>query len=165
MQHSGHQGFTLIELLVVLVIISIVSVAIVLSGGLATPNRDVKSEAQQFAGLLQASCEEALLLGNDYGVVLDKTGYLFVEFEDDAWVERMDDTLYRPRYFSPNVQFELFVEGQGADRDEQNELFPHVACLSSGELTPFEMRLWQESVDPVTVTGLADGTINVVDNA
>jgi general secretion pathway protein H len=151
-------GFTLIELLVVVVIMGIISAMILLSFGILGDDRALQQQARRISSLLELATDEAVMQGRDFGLEFIQTGYRFVEHDAalDQWHEVIGDDLLRPRQLEEGVEFELRLEDrevslaneaantevdeESADRN-RNGYLPHVLILSSGEVTPFNLRL------------------------
>lgn len=141
------RGFTLIELLVVLVIIGVlVSLATLAVGNDGA--RLVQEEAQRMAGLIQLAGEEATLQGRELGLQLTRTGYrfMFLARQEDGtlqWLALERDGVLRPRTFHPAITPELLLEGlpQTLPTAASEHGAPQLFLLSSGERTPFRLRL------------------------
>jgi len=156
------RGFTLIEVLVVVVIVGIISSVVLLSTSLIDDERGIRREARRLASLVELAGDEALLQGRDFGLELVRGGYRFVEYDplQDRWFEVPGDDLLRPRRLPESLEFELYVEdrrvllsdeharlGNEEDRpagERRADYAPHTLILSSGQLSPFELRLLRE---------------------
>jgi len=169
------RGFTLIEVLVVVVIVGIISSVVLLSTSLIDDEREIRREARRLASLVELAGDEALLQGRDFGLELVRGGYRFVEYDplQDRWFEVPGDELLRPRRLPESLEFELYVEDRrvllsedharlGNEESPTGELranyAPHTLILSSGQLSPFELRLLSEDAQsgielPVTPAG------------
>ncbi len=157
-------GFTLIEVLVVVVIIGVLSSVVLISVGVIRDDRDLDREARRLAALVEMVAEEAELQGRDFGLEFIRQGYRFVEYDPffDTWAEIVGDDTLRPRSLPEDFEFALVVEdkrieltdaladtGEGnKDEDEDrrnspllNKYAPHAMILSSGDLSPFEIRI------------------------
>jgi general secretion pathway protein H len=151
-------GFTLIELLVVAVIMGIVSAVVLLSFGFLGDDRALQQQARRISSLLELATDEAVMQGRDFGLEFMQTGYRFVELDAifNQWHEVTDDDLLRPRQLEEGMEFELRLEDRPvslpsearnteADEDtedrDRNGYLPHVLILSSGDVTPFNLRL------------------------
>ena len=156
---SASAGFTLIELLAVILIVGVVSGVLVLSADLASGQAKVRDEARRFAQLIELLCEEAVLQQHQFGAAVEADGYLFLVWEDQAWLPRSAG-VFRPRKFPSAVDAELLIEGQPALPEESSGT-PQVVCYSSGELTPFELALAGPDGIGWSVTGNALGRIEV----
>jgi general secretion pathway protein H len=159
-------GFTLIELLVVVVIMGIVSAMILLSFGILGDDRALQQQARRLSSLVELATDEAIMQGRDFGLEFMQTGYRFVELDPtfNQWHEVAGDDLLRPRQLDEGMEFELRLEDRqvplaseardteaGEESDNRNDngndngYLPHVLILSSGEVTPFNLRLVRSS--------------------
>lgn len=177
-------GFTLIEILVVVIIIATVSGIALMSIGLIGDDRELDTERQRFASLLQVAQDEATLQGREFGLELMTTAYRFVEFDpfSSQWSEIPGDELFRMRELPEGMEFELYVEDkrvalendpqQFEDPDQQNmsrtteKYAPHIFVFSSGELTAYEIRLRRpQNNQELALRGDILGQIEFVDEA
>ncbi|HWM29963.1 MAG TPA: type II secretion system minor pseudopilin GspH [Woeseiaceae bacterium] len=181
-------GFTLIELLVVVVIIGIVSAMVLLSFGILGDDRALQQQARRMSSLVELATDEAMMQGRDFGLEFTKFGYRFVEHDPltNQWHAVVDDELLRPRQLEEGMEFELLLEdrpvelnekvakieveedseetedsgglGNSDDRNSDDDYLPHVLILSSGDVTPFNLRLvrWSDRAEvwiEMTVAG------------
>lgn len=160
----GGPGFTLIEILVVLVIIGILLSVALLSFGILSDDDDMTREARRLSSLIQLVSDEATTQGRDFGLEFMTAGYRFVEYDPllDQWFEVIGDDYLVQRNLDEGVEFELFLEERkvllhteaqeterdqdedednyGLNRDLTDDYLPHVLIMSSGDVTPFELR-------------------------
>lgn len=159
-------GFTLIEVLVVVVIVGIISAVAILSFGVLGDDRSMQQQARRLSSLVQLASDEALMQGRDFGIEFTRTGYRFLEYDalTNRWYELLGDDLLRPREVEEALELMLVLEDREVeltdrfadieeDDDEQDEATgrtagaladdytPHVLILSSGEVTPFDLRI------------------------
>lgn len=157
-------GFTLIEVLVVVVIIGVLSSVVLISIGVLGDDRDLDREARRLASLVEMVAEEAELQGRDFGLEFIRQGYRFVEYDPffDTWTEIVGDDTLRPRRLPEDFEFALVVEDKrieladvaadtgAGNKDEEeerrdspllNKYAPHTMILSSGDLSPFSVRI------------------------
>ena len=141
------RGFTLIELLVVLVLLGVLTSLAVLGSGLASsPARKLADEADRLNSLLRVLLDEAVLDNREYGVRFEAHSYQVLRFDPlkSRW-QPLDDKVHAlPDW----VQLSIEVEDQGVslptakgDKDKSAPKPPQLLILSSGELTPFTLRL------------------------
>lgn len=158
-------GFTLIELLVVVVILGIVSAMVLLSVGLLGDDRALQQQARRVASLIELAEEEAVMQGRDFGLEFTRYGYRFVEHDPvlNRWHEVVGDDLLRPRRLDEGMEFLLELddrqvslpeeakkipvgdEDEPQNRDRQGDYLPHLLILSSGDVTPFALRVVRDS--------------------
>ncbi|MGA9851558.1 MAG: type II secretion system minor pseudopilin GspH [Gammaproteobacteria bacterium] len=152
---SRTRGFTLIEILVVLVIISIITAVAVLSLGSLGGNPAAKQAAQKLAALTDLVSQQAVMRGQQYGLLVSPHSYEFMLYDGSKWSVVTDDDLLRKRQLDSSVTLSLQLEGTAInlpasgqsddDVDDTNddsgnpELKPQILLLSSGEITPFKI--------------------------
>lgn len=175
------KGFTLIELLIVMVIVATVVSIAMLSFGLLGNDRDLQTEGQRFAALMEVVQDEASMQGREFGIELMTTGYRFVEYDalTGRWSDVPGDDILRLRALPEDLEFELFLEDRRIQLDSDPATFdkpeetsrrsatdiysPHLLIYSSGDSTPFELRIWRRFDDTrVVLRGDALGTIENV---
>ena len=161
---SSQRAFTLIEILVVLVIVGIMLSLAMLSFGILGDERGLDREARRLASLIELVSDDATTQGRDFGIEFLSGGYRFVEYDPliDQWFEVIGDDYLRQRDLDEGVEFELFLEERkvllhedaakieqaGDEEDEDvpqrdltDDYLPHVLVMSSGDITPFELRI------------------------
>lgn len=174
MTHPGRlRGFTLIELLVVLVIIGIVASIAVISLGSLGGDPPAQQTAGRLAELTELAAEQAVMQGREYGLRIEPHAYEFLSYDGHAWNEPKDDTLFA-RHEVEDVTLSLDLEGtpvtlapapttstapNASTGNSDAASKPQVLLLSSGELTPFVIRVTGTDKKSVyTVKGtLVDG--------
>lgn len=164
MQRQANQarGFTLIELLVVLVILgSLIGIA-VLSVGIAGPGRELHNEAERLAGLIGVLAEEAVLDNQEYGLLLSREAYQVLRY--DPLKQEWQALASKPHPLP--VWAELSVELEGAalelplpegEEPGKGALVPQLLLLSSGEISPFRLRLAERRADGMRLQLVSDG--------
>jgi len=159
-EQRRHGGFTLFEVLVIVFIIGI----IVTFGGLSISqhsDRYIEDEAKRIHHLIRMAGEEALLLSQEYSLLLTSTGYSFALLVGDKWEPVADDQLFRKREFPPGLNVSLSIEENDVNlNDSENPA--QIFLLSSGELTSFKLTLSGESELPYIVTGELTGKLKYI---
>lgn len=177
------RGFTLIEIMVVVIIIGIIAAVAMLSIGNLGETRNLEREARRLTVLLDLASDEAVLQGREFGLEVMVSGYRFVEFDpySNQWLEIFDDELLRQRDLPDQYKIELYLEEQRILLEEQaapvaqdskdpvsdgiKYYRPHVLIMSSGDLTPFSMRLMRDfDRTSITVTATLLGELSVTKN-
>ena len=146
-------GFTFIEMIVVIAIVGILAGALVLHSIGADKDRNLETEAERLAALIELARVEALTRNESWGLFVDRTRYEFKVYDESNGTWRAaSKTTFRMRNAPPDVAFSLQVEGlsqldDSPDRlveglepsksDDKNTDLPQVLILASGEQTPF----------------------------
>lgn len=142
------RGFTLVELLVVLVILgALTGMAVLGSGMAASPARQLHDEAERLAGLLRVLLDEAVLDNREYGVRFERQSYQVLRYEPQRgqWQELEDASKVHALPDWVELDLELDEQalvlpsrtGKGAAKTP----VPQLLILSSGEFSPFRLRL------------------------
>lgn len=180
------RGFSLLELIIVLVIIGVLLAAVTIS---ITDRRldNLKVEAQRLTALIQLAVDQAVIGNRELGFVIEEDGYHFLELDDEEQWQLIDTTTSRrfdSRVLSEGVYSRIQVSGlyneepednrllrdenlnEDGDESEENDarqkpLRPQILMLSSGEVTPFKLRLGWDEGDPIfmQITTKLDGSI------
>ncbi len=153
-------GFSLIELLVVVFIIGIIIGFATLSlGGRALDDR-LQEEARRLERIFSLAAEESLLSGQQIGWLYADGGYRFLVLGPDAWLPYGDGSPLRPRTLPEPIQLDVLVEDLPLPSNPERAT-PQVVFLSSGELTPFEVRVTAPAVAAKFVLqGIVTGAIS-----
>ena len=170
-------------LVVVSVIGIIVSIAL-LSLGVLGDDRQLRVEARRIGSLLEVAQDEAVMQGREFGLEVLINSYRFVEYDpfQQQWAELQTDDIFRFRILPEDIEFDLLLEDQRIllhvdprefedpdsmnSRDSGENYAPHILIFSSGESTPFELRIVKRSQDQaVVLTGDITGAIEVMTDA
>lgn len=167
------RAFTLIEILVVMVIVGILMAVAFLSFGILGDDDNIDREARRLSSLIQLVTDEATTQGRDFGVEFMTAGYRFVEHDAhlDQWFEVIGDDYLQQRNLEEGMEFELTLEERRillhteaqetareeeeddeptlfnrlGNRDLTDDYLPHVLILSSGDITPFDLRIIRDA--------------------
>jgi len=167
--HRLSRAFTLIEILVVVSIIAVVMSIAVLSLGVLGDDRTLREEGRRVVALVQVAQDEAVMQGREFGIEFMTGGYRFVEFDPllNTWSEFIGDDTLRMRQLPEEMEFELWIEGQRVlletepartePPDETSAVSvaekyaPHILVFSSGDMTPFELRVQRQDLDQLII--------------
>jgi len=160
MRQRAH-GFTLIEVLVVLVIISIIVTVGVLSLNNLGKDPPAKDAAQKIADLTGLAAEQAVMQGQEYGLLVEPHAYTFYIYNGRGWTSASGDSLFGRHDLGDDVTLTLQLVGAPvtlapppatADTGAASSATsaapaagspdgpkPQLLLLSSGELQPFEI--------------------------
>ncbi len=170
-------GFTLLEILVTLVIVAAMAAMLVFSFQDSSQQK-LRREASDFAVVLNAAADEAVMRGIEIGVVLDDEGYRFVVFDPETkqWQTPKLGGLAEHTFPEPYA-LEFSLDGSEVDpqlierikslaqRSDDEQLRPSILILSSGEVTPFRLILRTQSENankPAAMISLHSDGLNPV---
>jgi general secretion pathway protein H len=179
------RAFTLIELLVVIVLLGILVSLAVLTTGSSSTARELRDEARRIAALIGVLSDEAVLDSREYGLLVNHEGYRVLRYDeaDARWREVERRKVHRlPEW----MRLELELDGtplelvaplkqtddraglsdadsRGRSRERSRarksgpRLEPQLLILSSGELSPFSLRLSERNAGGSTWLIASDG--------
>jgi general secretion pathway protein H len=169
----SQHGFTLIEILVVIVIIAVIVATATVAVSVLGSDRELEQEAKRFAAVLNQAREEGELQGLDIGIFIAQPAYTYLRYDgrSEQWKPIEGDELYKTRELPEGVRARLWLDGREVVLKPQLEPFdehkpdkhaPQIFALSSGEISPFELRLERDGTTTQwRVIGSADNTITV----
>jgi general secretion pathway protein H len=153
-------GFTLIEILVVLVIVGVLALAVSIGVATAGGERQLTREAERFQALVGYACTRAELSGREIGLRVDATGYAFTMLGLDGWMADEQLGELRPRQWVRGMAVEMLRDGREMRIADTAGEPPQIVCFSSGELSPFVLRLGLgDVVARYELRGRVDGRI------
>ncbi|MBT8143221.1 MAG: type II secretion system minor pseudopilin GspH [Gammaproteobacteria bacterium] len=165
-------GVTLLEIMVVVVIIAVlISISVVSLGDNSA--RVLSEEARRLQTLVRLALDEATLQGREVGIAIDEESYQFQVYDEQlrSWQPLDRERIFRPRTMPSGVRMQLYLDDQQLalpveeseiDEDADNPTpplpTPQLLLLSSGEMTPFELRFESETTDmEITIAGHPNG--------
>jgi general secretion pathway protein H len=155
------RGFSLIEVLVVVVILGVVVGAVALSVG-GGASRELEVQATRLQALLRLGCEQSELTGRDLGIFLSRDRIEFAWRGPDRWYPLTDAPRepLRPRQLDDGVEWSLERDGERLGLLDDAPADPQLLCLSSGELSPFQIELSRADVpERWQLEGRPDGQV------
>lgn len=163
-----------------MVIIGIIISIGVLSFGIVGNDRELQKHAIRMTTLVEMASDEAQMQGREYGLELLHNGYRFVEYDPILvqWGEVIGDDLLRARQLGEEMEFELYLEDRrvildetageivpaedARDRDPDEDYAPHLLIMSSGDITPFDVRILRNiDRESVLITLSPDGEFDI----
>lgn len=155
-------GFSLIEILVVVVIVAVLALAVTISIATAGGERQLTRESERFQALLAHACTEAELTGREIGVRISSNGYAFAMLGFDGWMASEQKDELRPRTWVSGLQLSLYRDGREVRLAGDESESPQVVCFSSGELSPFVLRMQLgDAPSRYEIRGETDGSIKL----
>lgn len=175
------RAFTLIELLVVIVLLGILVSLAALTTGSSSTSRELRDEARRIAALIGVLSDEAVLDSREYGLLVNREGYRVLRYDeaDARWREVERRKVHRlPEWMRLELELdgtplELVApvrqaddraglsdadsRGRSHERNSGPRLEPQLLILSSGELSPFSLRLSERKAGGSTWRIASDG--------
>lgn len=114
MRHHNHpssRGFTLIELLVVVFILSLSAGVLLINISFGSIEDEIKQETIRLQHLLRFAHEQSVIRAKEYGVRFHQTGYRFMTFEKNLWIDLVSDRHLTARELENDMEFEIYIEG------------------------------------------------------
>lgn len=140
-------GFSLLELMVVLMIIGILVTFGVLSLNLGNQQGNVQDEVQRIRGVLEFAQEQAILKHEELALRFESSAYGFARLSRDKegvakWLDIKKDRQFQSHPLPDGMRLYVQVkDGSLALSDKKGATSAMVYVLSSGEITPFELRI------------------------
>lgn len=150
-----NSGFSLLEVLVVVVIIGIAVSFATLAFGDNQADR-MSHKSQQLAALIELAKEQAIFDSEELGILFTNESYAFYKLtsvidknrkEKSVWQPIEGDRILSKRTLPDGLTYELLLEGVQVNFSAANlkEITPHVFMLSDGSISPFELKLTDNS--------------------
>jgi prepilin-type N-terminal cleavage/methylation domain-containing protein len=145
-----HRAFTLWEMLIVVIIISVSTSVILLSTSLGRDSNDLKVLGSDMSKLIQLLYQEAIFENRNFAISLKHDGYQVLEYDGQSWIDS-DQTMFRRIKLNEVQSSTLVVEELAVKSVDQEELIPHILILASGEMTPFEWTIIDDTTKNIIV--------------
>lgn len=137
-------GFTLIELLAATAILATIAVAAVLSLRLA-PGESPAARMEELARAVRFLQEEAMYTRRNFALSFTRECWKVLELDgtNGRWQPRAEVRPYGAGVWNPEFKTALDIEGRRVVLRERqpDEPEPDIMLLSSGESTPFRLKL------------------------
>jgi general secretion pathway protein H len=124
----------------------------------------LRQEAARLAALTELAGQEAILQSRELGLALGESDYRFLHWEDERWWPYVAQGFIHHRELPVPTRLEARIEDLALELPPDAPLErPAIVLGSSGELTPFEIRLSAGRDGPAyLVIGEAGGAVHVV---
>ncbi|MCE9680140.1 type II secretion system minor pseudopilin GspH [Shewanella sp. AS1] len=158
MRSLRQSGFTLMEVLLVILLIGLAAAAVTYTSSSAGKQQELERTAKQFIATTELVLDETVLSGQFIGIVIDKSYYKFVYYEEGKWKPLEDDRLLAEREMPYGVEMSLILDGLPlSQEDEEDDSWfdeplielteeekkkfpePQVMLFPSGEMSAFEL--------------------------
>ena len=140
MEFNDLKGFTLIELLVVIVLLGIITSFAVLSMGTGSTERKMEEESKRLHALIKLVREESIIQAKEIAMEINKKEYSFLEYKDKKWIP-LTSKIFHPRSISDELEFHVETDVKSKIFEEKELKLQRLYFLSSGEQTPFEIKI------------------------
>ncbi|MGP9802989.1 type II secretion system minor pseudopilin GspH [Rheinheimera sp. NSM] len=159
-------GFTLVEVMLVMLLIGLLATTVVMNFSGESREERLEKEAERFQQIFHFVAETALLKQQEWGLYIlpDRYGFLYYSNKDAKWLAAEEPAGLKQHKLPADISLKLELEGLAGedsnllsqldwqlDDDEQTDenadipVLPQVFILSSGEISPFQLLLAENS--------------------
>ncbi|MDP2716858.1 type II secretion system minor pseudopilin GspH [Rheinheimera sp.] len=159
-------GFTLVEVMLVMLLIGLLATTVVMNFSGESREERLEKEAERFQQIFHFVAETALLKQQEWGLYIlpDRYGFLYYNNKDAKWLPAEEPAGLKQHKLPADISLKLELEGLAGedsnllsqlewqlDDDEQTDenadipVLPQVFILSSGEISPFQLLLAENS--------------------
>lgn len=182
-------GFTLLEIMLVIVLVSVASAGVMMTMPSSGDGDELEKFARRFAAQVRFVQEKAVLTTDEFGIVADENGYMFVTLEEDNWKRVEEERVIAEQEFEAPFamilevgalvpeeedtlefkglsfkEFDGLTEENFLETDEDKEKIdpPQIMLMASGESTAFSVAFVSDNTeDAWWVTGDELGNLTV----
>jgi len=157
------QGFTLLELLLVITVMGFLVSMVRFPSFAPDPFELAEKQAKTLTAQINLASEFAVLNNAQLGLAMTETSYGFLLFDGQKW-QPLTEPPFVSKELEPDLQLELILDGLSwqeenllsavefideealedlaeMTEEEKQLAFPQIFLLSSGELSPFDLRV------------------------
>ncbi|BAJ04168.1 type II secretion system minor pseudopilin GspH [Shewanella violacea] len=164
MKQLHQKGFTLMEVLLVVLLMGLAASAVTMTMSGADPQKKLERTALQFMTATEMVLDETVLSGHFIGIVIEKTSYKYVFYDEGKWKSLDRDRILTERQMDEGVEISLVLDGLPLvqEDEEQDSWFdedfieeeseeekkkypePQILLFPSGEMSAFEISFFSE---------------------
>ncbi len=173
---SYQRGFTLLEVMLAFTLMVVVISTVLIAGKTAGPEQEVNRQAFRFKTAMTQALDQALLTGQELGLVVDDKGYQFVHWVEGQWVPLAGSKILAPYQIPEDLEMSIELELEGfpgqkeslfesddglfenafETEEEKKKLKPQVFIYSHGEFSDFILKFHWLGDDPFTVNAMSE---------
>ncbi|SQH74360.1 General secretion pathway protein H [Shewanella benthica] len=177
MKQLRQQGFTLMEVLLVVLLMGLAASAVTMTMGGADGKKELERTALQFMTATEMVLDETVFSGHFIGIVIEKTSYKYVFYDEGKWKSLDGDRILAERQMKDGVEISLVLDGLPLvqEDEEQDSWFdepfidekteaekkkfpePQILLFPSGEMSAFEMTFLSEDDQGNEIAALVVG--------
>lgn len=152
------------EVLLVVLLMGLAASAVTMTMSGADGKKELERTALQFMTATEMVLDETVLSGHFIGIVIEKTSYKFVFYDEGKWKSLDKDRILAERQMEDGVEISLVLDGLPLvqEDEEQDSWFdepfieekteeekkkfpePQILLFPSGEMSAFELTFFSE---------------------